>query len=90
MSRIHIILDDDDKERFRREAAREGKSLTEWLREAARDRLAAAERTTRMDTVAELRAFFAACDARERGSEPEWDEHRRVIERSIRAGMADA
>ena len=90
MSRIHIILDSAEKARFRQRAAREGMSLAEWLREAARERLAAAERDAQMDTLDELRAFFAACDAREHGREPDWDEHRKVIERSVRSGLADS
>lgn len=85
VSRIHILIDDAEHERFRRQAAREGKSLAAWLRDAAREKLAAAEDGMRMDTVEELRAFFAACDARERGREPDWEEHRRVIEESIRS-----
>lgn len=87
MSRIHIVIDQAERERFRRQAAREGKSLAAWLREAGRDKLAAAERQVRLDTVDELRAFFAACDAREPGREPDWEEHRRVIEQSIRSGL---
>lgn len=90
MTRIHIILDEAEKERFRLQAEREAKSLAEWLREAGRQRLEAAERRSRMETLAELRAFFASCEAREREPEPTWEEHRRVIEGSIASGSADA
>jgi hypothetical protein len=90
MSRIHIPIDEAEHQRFRRQAEREGKSLAAWLRDAARERLAAAERRPRMDSLEELRAFFAGCAARERGREPDWDEHRRVIEQSVRSGAADA
>ena len=38
--RIHIVVDRAEKERYRRLAAREGKTLSEWLRAAARDRVA--------------------------------------------------
>jgi hypothetical protein len=88
VARIHILIDQAERERFRRQAKREGKSLTAWLRDAARDRLAAAERQPKMRTLEELRAFFAACGARETGREPDWDEHRRVIEQSIGSGAA--
>jgi len=37
-------------------------------------------------TLDELRAFFEACDERETGREPDWAEHREVIEESIRKG----
>lgn len=90
MTRIHVPLDHAEKERFRRQAEREGKSLAAWLREAAREKLADAERRPAIATVEELRDFFAACTARETRGEPEWTEHRRVIEGSIGSGAADS
>lgn len=90
MTRIHILLDDAEKERFRRQAEREGKSLSAWLRDAGLERLAAGERRRSLDTLDELHAFFAACDARERGREPDWDEHERVIRESKRSGLPEA
>ncbi|MFW6193175.1 MAG: ribbon-helix-helix protein, CopG family [Gemmatimonadota bacterium] len=87
-SRIHIVVDEEDKERFRRQAEREGKSLSEWLREAARARLSD-RRSAGLNTAEELRAFFEACDDREAAPEPDWEEHRRAIERSVRSGAAD-
>ena len=90
MTRIHVLLDEADKERFRRQAEREGKSLSAWLRDVALQRLAALERRTSIATVTELDAFFSACDAREHGREPDWNEHRRVIEESKRSGLAEA
>ena len=85
-TRIHIVVDEAEKERFRRRAERRGLSLSAWLREAARARL---ERETpnALDTVEELDAFFRACDERETGREPEWEEHRRTLERSVRSGV---
>ncbi len=80
MARIHILVDEAERERFRREAQREGKSLAAWLRDAGRDRLATAESRLQLRTLEELRAFFAACAARETGREPDWDEHHRVIQ----------
>lgn len=88
-SRIHIVVDEEEKERFRRQAAREGKSLSAWLREAARSRLARRQQPS-LDEVEELRAFFEACDEREAGPEPDWKDHRRVIERSVGSGAADS
>jgi hypothetical protein len=86
VTRIHLSLDEAEKERFREQAEREGKSLAAWMREAARDRLAVAERRPAIETVDELRALFSACTARETRQEPEWEEHRRVIEGSIGCG----
>ena len=86
--RIHIVVDRAEKERFRRLAAREGKTLSEWLRDAARERVAAAREAGALETTSGLRSFFAECDARERGQEPDWQVHREVIERSIGEGTA--
>jgi len=83
--RIHMLVDHEEKERFRRSAAREGKSLSEWLRDAAKERAAASESRVALDSREELTAFFAACDRRERGREPDWESHRKVIDRSIHA-----
>jgi hypothetical protein len=84
--RVHIVLDPVEKERFRQMAAREGKSLSEWLRDAAREKLAAARTHGALDSAAALEAFFEECDGREQGREPGWEAHREVIERSLRSG----
>lgn len=87
-SRIHILIDDEEKERFRRQAEREGKSLSAWLRDLARARLAESG-APELDSLEALRAFFAACDEREGEREPDWAEHLRVIAASRRSGSAD-
>lgn len=84
--RIHLVVDEAEKKRFQVAADREAMSLSAWLREAARARLERHESRSHLDSIDELRAFFDACDAREKGTEPDWDEHRSVIERSIRSG----
>lgn len=88
--RIHIVVDAAEKERFRRQAAREGKTLSEWLREAAAEKVAADGEAGALDTVEALSSFFEACDVRETGREPDWEAHRRVIEQSKGEGAADA
>jgi hypothetical protein len=88
VSRIHIVIDEKAKARYSRQAKREGKSLGAWLREAADDKLQAALRAERIETIDELRDFFAACDVREKEAEPDWESHRRVLDRS-RTGAAD-
>jgi len=86
-TRIHVVVDEAEKERFRRRAARRGMTLSAWLREAARERLERERRVT-LDTLEALGDFFDACDGREGGEEPDWEEHRRVIERSAASGAA--
>ena len=84
--RLHIVVDQAEKERFREVAAREGKTLSEWVRDAAREKAAAAGEGRLLETVEALEAFFSECDAREAGREPDWESHRAVIERSISSG----
>ena len=76
--RVQVILEEREKEAFERRAGEEGVSLSRWFREAARARLAArpAPVTT---TVKELRRLFAAWDAREKGREPDWEQHLAVM-----------
>lgn len=86
--RIHILVDGAEKERFRRRAAREGRSLSDWLRQAALDRLERTEPRTRLDSEADLLEFFDACDALAQDEEPDWEVQRAVIERSKATGAA--
>ena len=88
MVRFHILLEDGEKESFRRLAEREGKSLGEWMREAARVRARQAESDLRLDTVEALNTFFADSDRRQEGQgpEPDWDIHKQVIDESMRSG----
>jgi len=86
VTRVQVILEEEERERLRRQAEREGISLSAWMRRAATEKLTALEGRVRIQTEAELRVFFAACDSRETGVEPSWEEHRGVIERSLRAG----
>ncbi len=87
--RIHIVLDEAEKERFRAEADRAGVTLSEWLRQAAREKLARRRHRIRLETPEDLTVFFRACDAMaEGGEEAEWEIQRRVIENSIAVGRA--
>lgn len=89
-ARIHITVHEHEKERFRSQAKRVGKSLSEWLREAAREKLAGSVEVASLDSVADLDAFFEDCDRVEpvgEQLEPDWDMHQQLIERSL--GMGD-
>ena len=83
--RVQVVMDEIDREAFRQAAAREGLSLSDWLRRAARERLEAAA-IPELSSVESLRAFFEECDAREEGTEPDWHQHRTVIEESKAKG----
>lgn len=89
-ARIHIVVEPEEKERFRARARQEGKTLSEWLRDVARQALVRGEGGTEIRTVDELREFFKRSDEREKGTEPDWGAHRRQIDESMRDGIPDA
>jgi hypothetical protein len=85
-TRIHMLVREADKARYRQQAEREGKSLGAWLREAAEEKLEATRRH-RFQSAQELKTFWEDRDAKEDAPEPDWEEHRRVIERSRTEGI---
>ena len=89
MERIQVLLDPLERERFKRLAQARGLSLSAWLREAALKQSMLESRQSKMRSVDALRAFFAECDARETGVEPDWAEHLAVIDASRRQGAGE-
>ena len=90
VARVQLVIPDDDRTRFVHQARREGLSLSAWLRAAARERLDRQSRTGRFASGADLESFFGDCDALEGPErEPDWDQHRAVIDQSRRRGAAD-
>jgi hypothetical protein len=87
MERIQVLLDPDERELFRRLARQRGLSLSAWLRAAALKQSAAENEVPRVRSVEDLRAFFAECDAREVGREPDWEEHLAALDSSRRDGI---
>ena len=88
MARVQVIIPDEDKDRFVRQARKEGLSFSAWLRAAAQERLEAQEQADVFKSVEDLRRFFEECDARqEPGVEPDWEEHKRVIAESRMRGL---
>lgn len=85
-SRIHLVIDDRERDAFRSRASAEGLSLSEWMRESARDRLERSSPTS-IRNVDDLDRFFVERAAAESGIEPDWDEHVRVADRSRLAGL---
>ena len=83
MKRVQVLVDEDEQEQFRRQAEREGLSLSAWLRRAGQKRLAA-----RLDSLRVLKVLFRAADAREVGREPDSEEHEAVIARSRASGQS--
>lgn len=84
--RAHIVLDEKEKEVYRRAAECEGLSLSAWIREAAREKLASSVRGRQVKTVEDLERFWAACRRSEKGVEPDWEQQKVRIGRSARTG----
>lgn len=87
VSRIDVLVDGDDKLRWEAQAAREGLSLGAWLREAAEARYRAAQAAGPFTEPDQLGESFARCAAAEQLPEPDWQEHRAVLEASLRSGL---
>jgi len=89
--RVQVVLDEREREAFRRQARQEGQSLSAWLREAGRARLKEGESKPQFSNPEALAEFFARCDDNAgSGVEPDWAEHRRVLEDSRRQGLPEA
>ena len=88
MARVQLTIPDEDKMRYVQQARREGLTFSAWLRAAAQGRLREMEESERFKSVEDLNRFFAEIDARqEPGVEPDWEEHKRVIEESMLRGL---
>lgn len=88
--RVQVLLEEEEKELFVQEAQRAGMSLSAWIRDAGKERLKNRPARLKLETPDDLRVFFASCDSRQEGREPDWEEHLRVIERSKRGQAADS
>ena len=86
MARIHLVIDEREREAFRASASASGLSLSEWLRAAARDRLER-EQPEGIRNVDDLDRFFAERSEREAGAEPDWEQHLEVMTGSRRSGL---
>ena len=88
MSRVQLIIPDEDMDGFVRQARREGLTFSAWLRAAARERLEAGQRVERFESLEDVNRFFEECDVRRGpGLEPDWEEHKRAIEESRLQGL---
>lgn len=89
MASIQLVIPDEDHDRFVRQARREGMTLGAWIRTAAYKRLAEQQVSRPFESPADLEEFFRGCDALEGpGREPDWQEHRAVIEESRRGSSS--
>ena len=83
MARVQLVIPDEDRDRFVRQAQSEGMTLSEWLRVAALQRLEEQQQSHPFKSPADLEEFFHACDALEGPErEPDWQEHLTAIAES--------
>ena len=90
MARVQLVIPDADRDRFVLQARREGMTLSAWLRAAAHTRLEERQRVKPFESVEDIEEFFKMCDALEGPeTEPDWEDHLRVINESRAAGATD-
>ena len=92
MATIQFEITEEDRERFAKQAEREGMALDAWLISVARKHSPqpTAPADDRFRSVEELMAFLHECSANsglER--EPDWEEHLKNIDESRRQGLPD-
>ncbi len=76
MTRVQIEIPDTERERFVRQADREGMTLSARLHAAARERLESRQHAQPFASAEDVMAFFRACDALDGpDKEPDWSEH---------------
>ena len=89
MARVQLVMPDDDRELFVDQARREGMSLSAWLRAAARERLEKRHSVKQFESPEDVMEFFRSCAALDGPeTEPDWEEHLRVMNESRGQGVA--
>ena len=87
MAKVQLVIPDADRDRFVRQARREGMTLSAWLCAAAYMRLEKRRHVKPFESPEDITAFFRMCDELEGPeAEPDWDEHLRVIHEGRAAG----
>lgn len=93
MATIQFEITEEDRERFAKQAEREGMALDAWLISLARQRLSQPTsdgKSSHFESEEDLWEFLRAnsgLDGPER--ELEWEEHLRNMDASIRDGLPD-
>ena len=89
MARVQFTVPDEERDRFVRQARKEGKTLSAWLLTAAQQHLEEQQESHPFESPDDLEEFFRACDALNGpGREPGWEQHLDVIEESRGRGAS--
>ena len=102
MATVQLTLSDDESERVKKQAQKEGITAEAWLTAAVLDRLRLREEVSylgtgrRFQSAEELQEFWKRCDAMAGpepetgpGREPDWEEHLKAINESRSKGLPD-
>ncbi len=84
--RVQVILEEKEAAQFKAQAQKESKSLSSWLREAGKKVLDETRKRESLKDPTSLKSFFKECDKREKGKEPDWEEHKQLIIEGYRTG----
>ncbi len=84
--RVQVILEEKEAAQFKAQAQKESKSLSSWLRDAGKKVLHETRRRGPLKDPTSLKSFFKECDKREKGKEPDWEEHKQLIIEGYRTG----
>jgi hypothetical protein len=77
--RIQVILDEEEALEFKNQARKEGKSVSSWLREAGKKVIELNKSKRELKQAASLKAFFKEINSKKEGTEPEWEDHKKLI-----------
>ena len=93
MPTIQLVVSEEDHRRFTYQAGHDGKRLEDWLIFLARQRVVEPAPDGEIKTFQsreELNEFWKWCDSlRDLEREPDWEEHLRNIDASMRDGLPD-
>ena len=84
--RVQVILDEKEVTQFKSQAVKESKSLSAWLRDAGKKMIEINGQQQRLTDPDSLKRFFRKCDERGNGPEPDWEDHKKLILDSYKAG----
>ena len=87
--RVQVILEEEEVARFKSQAKKVSKSLSAWLRDAGKTMIELDHRKEKLLDPQSLEKFFQDCMQREKGVEPDWEEHKKLIIEGYRAGKRE-
>ncbi len=85
--RVQVILEEAEAAQFKHQAKKDSLSLSRWLKEAGKEKLAQKEIQRSLKDESSLKEFFESCDQLiDKGKESDWIEHKRLINEGYSKG----